>query len=97
MNRAPHSRRLRRLRSILALLGIATALLVAAACRLEATARIAAVAGVAVCLVAWVFVLDAEGRLAERVESRLPRRRGPPPGPVARRGSARRTRKRRAA
>lgn len=73
MTRTTHLRRLRRLRSVLALLAAATVLLIAAACRFDSTARLAAAAGAALCLVLWVVVLDTEGRVAERLEARTPR------------------------
>ena len=76
MSRPIPIRRLRRLRTLLALLAAATALLIAAACRFESTARAVAAIAALGCLVAWVFILEAEGRLADRLERRGPRRRG---------------------
>lgn len=71
---APH-RRLRRLRGVLVLLAAATALLAAAAFRLESTARGVAAVGALACLVAWLVVLEAEGRMADGLERRGARRR----------------------
>ena len=63
-------RPLRRLRRVLTLLAGFTVLSIAAAFRLEAAGRaIAAVAALAG-LVAWLAVLEQEGRTADRLESR---------------------------
>lgn len=98
MSRISPSRRLRRLRSMLAILAGATALLVAAACRLETSARLGAVVGVGFCLVVWLFVLEVEGRLAERLELRGPRRWGARPrASGGQRSPGRHDRRRRAA
>lgn len=91
------SRRLRRLRRWLALLALATAFLIAAACRFEAAARAVAALGAVACLVAWVIVLDLEGRLAERVEQRGSKRRPPVRGAASHRSPVRRTTRRKAA
>lgn len=64
-----------------------TALLIVAACRLEAMARIAAVGGVLLCLVAWVVLLEFEGRAAAQLEDRLRRRPAARRNPVRRAGS----------
>lgn len=77
MSRIASTRRLRRLRGLLAFLAAATALCVVAAVRLESTGRAVA----AICalggLVGWLVVLDLEGRVAENVERRTLRRRVP--------------------
>ncbi|MFZ5657123.1 MAG: hypothetical protein ACOY37_08740 [Pseudomonadota bacterium] len=93
----PHStphRRLRRLRGLLALLAVATALFVTAATRLESTARGIAAVGALGCVIAWLAVLEAEGRIAERLERRGLRRRSSrgrlPQRPASRRDPARR-------
>lgn len=91
------SRRLRRLRRWLALLAMATAFLIAAACRFEAVARAVAALGAVACLVAWVIVLDVEGRLADRVEQRGSKRRLPARGTASHRSPARRATRRKAA
>ncbi|TCZ88086.1 hypothetical protein [Lysobacter sp. N42] len=96
MPRSTHNRRLRRLRGLLALLAVATALFVAAATRLESGARGIAAVGALGCVIAWLVVLEAEGRIAERLERRGLRRRGAR-GRVAQRSAARRAPSRRAA
>lgn len=75
MSRIVSNRRLRRLRGVLGLLATATALLVVAASRLESTGRALAAIGALGCLVAWLVVLDLEGRVADSVERRSLRRR----------------------
>lgn len=69
-------RQLRRIRAVLALLAGATAILIAAVCRLESTARAFAALATLGCLVAWAVMLEIEGRIAERVEH-LPGARRP--------------------
>lgn len=91
------SRRLRRLRRCLALLAAMTAILIAAACRLEALGRATAALAAVACLVAWVFVLEAEGRLAERVEQRATKRRLTGRGAASHRPVSRRSTRRKAA
>lgn len=70
---APH-RRLKRLRALLALLGSGAALCVAAALRFDSTARGIAAVGALACVIAWLVVLEAEGRMADNLERRHPRR-----------------------
>lgn len=65
---------LHRLRRLLALVAVLTAILIAAVCRLEAVGRAIAAIGVAACLVAWLTLLEAEARAAERLEARSHRR-----------------------
>lgn len=67
-------RPLRRLRRALVLVGILTAVLITAACRLDAMARIIAAIGALACLAAWSILLDAEGRACDRLEARAHRR-----------------------
>lgn len=67
-------RPLRRLRRALALLATLTAVLIAAACRFETVGRAIAAIGAAGCLVAWLTLLELEGRAAERFETRSHRR-----------------------
>lgn len=75
MPRIASQRRLRRLRGLLALLAAAATLCIAAASRLDSTARGIAAVGALACVVAWLVVLEAEGRIAERLERRGGRRR----------------------
>lgn len=75
MARTPTQRRLRRLRGLLVFLAASTALLVAAAARLDSVARGAAAVAALACVIAWLVVLEAEGRVADRLEHRVPRRR----------------------
>ncbi|GAB2522241.1 hypothetical protein [Lysobacter humi (ex Lee et al. 2017)] len=99
MDTAPTPRRqLRRIRTLLALLAGATAILIAAACRLESTARAFAALATVGCLVAWAAMLEVEGRIAERVEH-LPgaRRGGAVTGAPARRRRRQRAGRRNAA
>lgn len=91
------ARRLRRLRAALGLVAALTALLIAAACRLESIGRGAAAVGVLACLATWVVLLDLEGRLAERIERREPRRSPAPRARARRTAGERRARRRRAA
>jgi hypothetical protein len=67
-------RPVRRLRRALVLVGTATVLLIAAACRLEAIGRVMAALAALACLVAWSVLLDAEGRACDRLEARTHRR-----------------------
>lgn len=75
MPRTELNRRLRRLRRALAFLAAVTALLVAVACRLESTGRAVAAIAALGCLIAWLVVLETEGRVADRLERRGQRRR----------------------
>ncbi|WP_133499598.1 hypothetical protein [Cognatilysobacter terrigena] len=88
-------RPLRRLRCALALLAVLTAMLIAGACRAEALARTVAALAAVGCLVAWLVLLDVEGRTAARLEARAHRRAAhrrhgrsvrsrPPSGPTRR-------------
>lgn len=90
MTRIASHRKLRRLRGLLTLLAAGTALSVALAARMESTTRAMAAVVALLCVVGWLVVLEAEGRLAERLERRGARRR---PGlrgrAVARLGSRR--------
>lgn len=80
MERQPSpTRLLRRIRRALAAVAGLTLILIVAACRLGATSRLLAAAGVVACLVAWVLLLDVEGRLADRLERRGNRRVAPGP------------------
>lgn len=74
MSRTASARRLRRLRGLLGVLAAATALCVMAAARLESTGRALAAIGALGCVVAWLVLLEVEGRLAESVERRGLRR-----------------------
>ncbi|HEY4560999.1 MAG TPA: hypothetical protein VIG54_09705 [Lysobacter sp.] len=65
---------LHRLRRLLGLVAALTAVLIAAVCRLETMGRAIAAIGVAACLVAWLALLEAEARAAERLEARSHRR-----------------------
>lgn len=75
MSRIASNRRLRRLRGLLGLLAAATALCVVLASKLESTGRAVAAIGALAGLVAWLVVLDIEGRMADRLERRPVRRR----------------------
>lgn len=75
MSRITSHRRLRRIRGVLGFLATATVVFVAAASRLDSTGRALAAIGALGCLVAWLVVLDMEGRLADSVERRSLRRR----------------------
>ena len=75
MTRTASHRKLRRLRGLLTLLAAGTALSVAMAARLESTARAVAAIAALGCVVGWLVVLEAEGRMAERLERRGMRRR----------------------
>jgi len=88
-------RPLRRLRRSLLTVGLLTAVLIAAACRLEAVGRVAASIAAIGCLALWCALLDAEGRACERLEARSHRRSGlqasarhPRPRPTRRRRRA---------
>ena len=72
--RSATPRPLRRLRRALALLATVTALLIAAACRLETVGRAAAAIGALACLAVWVVVLELDGRASDRLDGRGPRR-----------------------
>lgn len=74
MSRTSSIRRLRRLRGVLGALAAAAALCVMAATRLESTGRALAAIGALGCVVAWLVLLEVEGRLADSVERRGLRR-----------------------
>ncbi len=74
MSRTPSIRRLRRLRGVLGALAAAAALCVMAATRMESTGRALAAIGAVGCVIAWLVLLDIEGRLADSVERRGLRR-----------------------
>lgn len=67
-------RPLRRLRRALAMLGALTVLLVAAAVRLESAGRAVAAVAAFACLVAWMVLLEREGRTADRLDAHAHRR-----------------------
>jgi hypothetical protein len=67
-------RPLRRLRRALVLVGILTALVITAACRLEALGRVVAALAALACLAVWSMLLEAEGRACDRLETRAHRR-----------------------
>ena len=69
-------RPLRRLRRALVLVGALAAVLMLVATRLEALARTLAAVAAFACLVAWLVLLESEGRAAERLETRARRRIG---------------------
>ncbi|WP_133479937.1 hypothetical protein [Cognatilysobacter segetis] len=76
MRATPPPRPIRRLRRCLVWVGILTALLIAAACRLDTAGRVIASIGAVAGLALWCALLDAEGRACERLEARSHRRSG---------------------
>jgi hypothetical protein len=75
MARISSHRKLRHLRALLALLATGTAFSIVMAARFESTVRAVAAVAALACVVAWLLVLEAEGRMAERLERRGTRRR----------------------
>ncbi|HEY4581601.1 MAG TPA: hypothetical protein VIG88_01860 [Lysobacter sp.] len=72
---------LHRLRRLLALVAALTAALIAAACHFQSLRRALAVLAAGACIVAWLALLEAEARAAERLETRARRRLPHRPSP----------------
>ena len=89
-------RPIHRLRRLLALVAVLTAVSIAAVCRLEAAGRALAAVAAVTCLGAWLALLEAEARAAERLEARGHRRmqpRAPLPASARSRPASRRRRR----